>query len=291
MTPIEGGLDAEAGEPSELQLGVQLHDLVPEDQGRAVGEGAAEEVEHGPTAPSEGRSHACHGAGLTTCPPAQVAHLSIEVVASDHRSAGTAHARGPQAVSLVGERGDRHAPPTADRADDVLSRDPRIGEEHLVEGRATGHLLQRAYLDALLVHVDDEVGDAAVLRDARVGAGDEDPPTAVLSARGPHLLTIDDPLLTVLHGTGLDARQVRARSGLGEQLAPHVAPRDHVGQEASFLILGAVVDDRRSGHHHADATRRPDGSDLTAGTAHQAGLRRAEPLPEPVDRPPGQAPT
>ena len=38
-----------------------------------------------------------------------------------------------------------------------------VGEEDLVEHRATGHLPQRADVDARLVHVDREVGDALVL--------------------------------------------------------------------------------------------------------------------------------
>ena len=57
---------------------------------------------------------------------------------------------------------------------------------------------QRADLDALLVHVDAEVGDALVLGHVGVGAGDEHAEVGDLAAGGPHLLAGDDPLVAVL---------------------------------------------------------------------------------------------
>ena len=67
------------------------------------------------------------------------------------------------ALAFVCQRGHRHRPAVVGRPDDVLVRHHRVGEEHLVEGGAAVHLLERAHVDARLVHVDDEVGDALVL--------------------------------------------------------------------------------------------------------------------------------
>ena len=42
-------------------------------------------------------------------------------------------------------------------------------------------------------HVDDEVGDAAVLRRVGVGAGEADPPPGELRVGRPHLLARHEP--------------------------------------------------------------------------------------------------
>ena len=83
-------------------------------------------------------------------------------------------------------------------------------EEHLVEEGPAGHLLQRAHVDARLVHVDGEVGDALVLGHLGVGAGDEHAEVGDLAARGPHLLAVDDPLVAVLDGPAVEAGEVGA---------------------------------------------------------------------------------
>ena len=49
-----------------------------------------------------------------------------------------------------------------------------VGQEHFVEHGGTGELAQRSDVDALRVHVHNEVGDAGVLRRAGFGAGEAD---------------------------------------------------------------------------------------------------------------------
>ena len=58
-------------------------------------------------------------------------------------------------------------------ADAGVVADDGVGEEHLAEHRVAGHLAQRADLDAGLVHVEREPGDALVLRRRRIGAGEQ----------------------------------------------------------------------------------------------------------------------
>ena len=76
---------------------------------------------------------------------------------------------------------------------------------------AAGHLAQRPDLDAGRVHVDDEAGEALVLGQVGVGAADDLADVAVLRARGPHLLAVDDPLVAVALGPGLQAGAGRSR--------------------------------------------------------------------------------
>ena len=81
---------------------------------------------------------------------------------------------------------------------------------------------------------------------------EEDSPVAVVRARCPDLLAVDDPLLAVLLGARAQPGEVRARARFGEQLAPDLVAAQHRGQE-SFLLLGrAPRDDRRAGHRDAD---------------------------------------
>src|SRR5690349_1047710 len=67
-----------------------------------------------------------------------------------------------------------------------------------------------------------------------------------LGLRRPDLLAVDDPLVAVAHGRGLERRQVRAGVRLAEALAPlHLAPQD-LGQELLLLLLGPPLQDRRA---------------------------------------------
>ena len=69
------------------------------------------------------------------------------------------------------------------------------------------------------LHVDHEAGEALVLGLVGVGAADDLADVAVLGARGPHLLAVDDPLVAVALGPGLQAGEVGAGARLAEQLA------------------------------------------------------------------------
>src|SRR5205809_6201555 len=105
--------------------------------------------------------------------------------------------------------------------------------------------LFRSDLDARLAHVEEEARDALVLGRLRVGAGEEDPPVGDRPAGGPDLLTVDEELVAPVLGARLEAREVRARVGLGVELAPDLLGREHLREVAPFLPVGAVDDDRR----------------------------------------------
>ena len=71
-------------------------------------------------------------------------------------------------------------------------------------------------------HVEQEERDAPVLRRVGIGAGEEQSEVCVVRAGCPHLLPVDDELVTVGHGARAEVREVGARVGLAEQLAPHL---------------------------------------------------------------------
>ena len=65
-------------------------------------------------------------------------------------------------------------PAVVDLADAVRVGDARAVEEDLVELDLAGDLAQRSHLDAGLVHVEQEVGDALVLGRVGIGARQQD---------------------------------------------------------------------------------------------------------------------
>ena len=74
-----------------------------------------------------------------------------------------------------------------------------------------------------------------------------------LRARGPDLLAIDDPLITILDRPRLDARHIRARRRFREQLTPNLVARQRRANIALFVFVRSERNDRR--HTHA----KPDG--------------------------------
>ena len=86
-----------------------------------------------------------------------------------HRLLSTTAEAGP----LEGQRGVGHRPSDTRTADDGVIGHPGLVEEHLVEQCLAGHLPERPNLNARLVHVNGEIGDALVLGRLRIGSGDE----------------------------------------------------------------------------------------------------------------------
>ena len=181
----------------------------------------------------------------------ELGHARQPALEPDHRRADV--------PALAGE--DRHpdAPSAVERAEEMIGGQGDIGEEHLVELGLTGHLLQRSYLDAGQVHRAEEERDALVLRSTvrsgRIeGAGTrhQDAPVAVAPARTPHLLTVQEVVVTVEFGPGRQRSEVAAGPRLGEQLAPHVVGLER-GPQVLLLLLGrAEALDRPAGEHETD---------------------------------------
>ena len=120
------------------------------------------------------------------------------------------HARQGVAAALEAKRRLRQLPALAFAADDVLRRHRYIGKEDLGEFRAAGDLFERPHLDTRSVHVDDEIRDALVLGNARIGPCQQDAVVGDRPQARPHLLSIDHPVVPSAHGAGLQTGQVRA---------------------------------------------------------------------------------
>jgi hypothetical protein len=91
---------------------------------------------------------------------------------------------------LVHQRGQGDPPAAVDHAEAVVVRHPHAGQEDLVEVAAPAHLAQRPDVHPGRAHVDEERGDALVLRRVRIGPAQRHADLAVLRHRRPDLLPL-----------------------------------------------------------------------------------------------------
>ena len=157
--------------------------------------------------------------------------------------------RGP----LEGQRGQRDRPALADLSEPEVVADAHVGEEHLVERRATAHLADGPDLDAGLVEREQEGGEASVLRHARVGPADEFAPRREAGARAPDLLAVEDPLVAVPYRRRRQAGEVGAGTRFREQLAAQLLGAQERPDEAGLLLARAEGGDRRRHQAGRDA--------------------------------------
>ena len=106
-----------------------------------------------------------------------------------------AAAGGAEHVALVKERGVGDDPSFVELGDQVFARHADVVEEDFVEAAIAGHLDQRTHGDSGRAHIDEDVGNAAMLGGLGVGAHQAEHHVGVLRARGPDFLAVDDELV------------------------------------------------------------------------------------------------
>src|SRR5436309_8240939 len=162
---------------------------------------------------------------------------------------------GETRAALVGERGHGELPAVVHLADHVRARHAHGVEEDLADLGRAGQLAERADRDARALHIENEVGEAAVLGQRRVGAGEQDRPPGELRVARPHLLAGHHEPVAVGLRAGAERGQVAARAGLAEELAPDLLGREDGREEAALLRLAAVRDEGWAGVVDADAVQ------------------------------------
>ena len=105
-------------------------------------------------------------------------------------------------VALVEQRRVGDHPSFIQLGDEIFARDVDVVEENLVEALVAGHLHQRAHGDAGSFHIDQNVGNPAMLGRLGIGAHQAEHPVGILRARGPDLLAVDDELVAMDFGAG-----------------------------------------------------------------------------------------
>src|SRR5690606_4991887 len=185
------------------------------------------------------------------------AHVVDQVV---ERAPG--HDDAVDGAPLLVERGSRDVPATVLLADAAVDRDADVIEEDFGEVPAAHDVDERPDGDTGRLHVDDEVGDAAVLWSLRVRASEEDAPFGMVGAARPDLLAVDDVFVAIADGARLQGSEVGASAGLAEELAPAGVAAAPGREPAVLLFLCAV--------HHERGASEPDALVVGAGSAPRA---------------------
>ena len=99
-------------------------------------------------------------------------------------------------------------------------RHPDVVEEGFAERRIPGDQQDRLCGHALRGHVEQDEADAVMLLGRGVGAHQAKDPVGVVGIARPDLLAVDDVIVAVALGAGLQGGEVRSGVRLGVALAP-----------------------------------------------------------------------
>ncbi len=147
-------------------------------------------------------------------------------------------------LAFRGQGGVGDPPAVTDRTDSLVVGHPGPVQVHLVEVDLAGEVTQRTDLDARLMQMHEEVGDAPAFGDVGVRAGEQHRVVGVMGPRRPDLLPGHDPLVTVGFGSGGERRQIRPGARLAEQLTPALLVPHDRREKTAALRLGAVREQR-----------------------------------------------
>ena len=152
-------------------------------------------------------------------------------------------------ATLERQRHVRDAPAVVLITHPVGHRHADLVEEQFGElGRPLGGD-EGAHIDARRVHRHDQPRDALVLRRVGIGAHEHLAVVGHHRVRGPDLLSRDHVVVTVAHRAGAQRREIAARAGFGESLAPRVLAGEDAAEVVGLLCVGALGDDRRARVH------------------------------------------
>ena len=149
-------------------------------------------------------------------------------------------------AAFVLEQEFRDGPALALGANQIGLMHPDIVEKHLIDLMVAGQGHDRPHAHPRLFHIDQQEADAALGLYRTVGAHQAEHVVGKMRVRGPDLAPVDPIVLAALDRGGSKIRQIRARTGFRESLAPVVLTRENLGQVVCLLRRRSVVaQDRR----------------------------------------------
>ena len=167
----------------------------------------------------------------------------------------------------MSERRHRHLPSVADASDQVLLRNLRVGEEHLVKRGVAVHLFERLNVDARLLDVNHEIRETLVLGRVPIGASEQHAMVGMMRAGGPYLLSVDDPKVSLQIRACGGAGEVGAAARLAEELAPGVFPGEDTAQKFFLLQIRSVLEQGGRRQHSHSGSRNAHGAHLGANSS------------------------
>ena len=185
----------------------------------------------------------------------------------------------------------RDIPSLVEFADEVRLRHEHVVEKSLAKRRRAGDQSDRLGRYPCAFHVEQQKADAFVLGRVRVRAHQAENPIRLVCVRGPDLRAVDEELIALVFRAGLQRRQVGTRTGLGIALAPSNLASSNLRQMLALLLLGAVLQQRRSEHRDAEAVQRRAAAERAHFLAQNFGLVAREAAAAVLTRPLRHRPT
>ena len=139
----------------------------------------------------------------------------------------------------------------------------------------------------LCVDRHPEPGQAAMLRDTPVRAGQTQAPVGQVAERSPDLGAVQDPGIAVTGRPRSDPGEVRSSRGFREELHPQFLTLEHAGQVPALELLGRVLEDDGGADPERHGARVPEVRQLVAGGLLEEGalVRTGQTLSAVLDRP------
>ena len=144
-----------------------------------------------------------------------------------------------------------HRPALVDLAYEIALWHADVVEERLAKFIFHIEIGDRSNGDAGAVHRHQQEADALLLLRLLVGSHEEKNPVGIHRQRGPDLLAVHHPMVTVQHRLGAQRREVGSRIRFGITLAPNVLTGEDLRQVVVPLLLRAVPYQQRPQHGHA----------------------------------------
>ena len=163
-------------------------------------------------------------------------------------------------------------PAAIDGTDHMRLRHAHIVEEGFAERRAAGDQQNWLGRNALRGHVEQDEADAVMLLGGRISPHQTEYPVGVVRIRGPDLLAVDDEIVAVAFGAGLQRGEVRSGIRLGIALAPADQAGRDLRQMFFLLNFRAVFQQRGPQHGNAERGQRLPRADAGHFLAHDLGL-------------------
>ena len=119
-----------------------------------------------------------------------------------------------------------------------------------------------------------------MLRRIGFGADEAEDPVGVIGVAGPDLRAVDEPVVALVFGLGLQPGEVGSRARLRVALAPADLAPDDRRNELLLLLFVRELQERRAEHPEAEAVQRrarADPAELLLGTLFSSASRPPPP--------------
>ncbi len=143
----------------------------------------------------------------------------------------------PDCLALTLERRLGNFPSVIYLSNQLIHRDPNVGEKHFVEMGDAIDLTEGSNLDAGRVQIDEHARDPVSLGSVAIRTYQQDAPVTLVCQRRPYLLPVYDPAISVKLRPRREAGKVGPCGRFTKELTPDLVTAQHRPEEALLLLF------------------------------------------------------